>query len=308
MWSKSEEVWEGTFDLIASFIILAMGIAFLRLEQAKAKWTIKLAHAFEAQTKGERSGRASRYALFLLPFITVLREGLEAVVFAGGVRDLVFSGLSNSTNTSTLRCPLEQTPSRSRLLWLSVSLLVSSSVSRSTRSPTETIAKLDFVALLIYGSGSRLTLHFFLIVSTSILLLIGAGLFSSSCADYQLYVFNRGVGADVAELGDGPGSFNVNGNVWHLVSIAFHPYLLRTVRSSGVYRLTGTPRVARTGVEAGVYSRPCTFISHLYLHPSNLRSHCPCSPVVSDGLTPPPSARSSATASTGSSSLAPSST
>jgi FTR1 family protein len=63
-----------------------MGIGFLKLEQAKAKWRIKLAHAFEHRAiSGERGGIASRWALFLLPFITVLREGLEAVVFGAGV-------------------------------------------------------------------------------------------------------------------------------------------------------------------------------------------------------------------------------
>jgi len=64
-----------------------MGLTFLKLEQAKVKWRIKLAHAFQHRTSAEeRSGVAGRWALFFLPFITVLREGLEAVVFAGGVR------------------------------------------------------------------------------------------------------------------------------------------------------------------------------------------------------------------------------
>ena len=87
LWAKSEDLWEATFSLIASFIILIMGIAFLRLEQSMAKWKIKLAHAFQktTSTNQDRGGRTSRYALFILPFITVLREGLEAVLFASGV-------------------------------------------------------------------------------------------------------------------------------------------------------------------------------------------------------------------------------
>ena len=42
--------------------------------------------------------RSSKWILFFLPFITVLREGIEAVVFVGGV-SLVFDflvGLSKS--------------------------------------------------------------------------------------------------------------------------------------------------------------------------------------------------------------------
>lgn len=86
LWSKSEELWEGIFSLIASIIILVMGITMLKLDRAKTKWRVKLMRAFSAQReKGDREGRAGRWLLFVLPFITVLREGMEAVVFVGGV-------------------------------------------------------------------------------------------------------------------------------------------------------------------------------------------------------------------------------
>lgn len=55
------------------------------------KWRVKLAQAFEAkvETSGSRKGAFKRfcekYAMFFLPFITVVREGLEAVVFVAGV-------------------------------------------------------------------------------------------------------------------------------------------------------------------------------------------------------------------------------
>jgi high-affinity iron transporter len=59
----------------------------------------------------------------------------------------------------------------------------------------------------------------FLIVTTNFLLLIGAGLFSRSIGSFQKHAFNVLVGTDVddiASAGDGPGSYNVRGNVWHL--------------------------------------------------------------------------------------------
>jgi high-affinity iron transporter len=66
-----------------------MSLAMLRMDKAKAKWRVKLAAAFHERPVGEDSGkhggRSSKYALFLLPLITVLREGLEAVIFVGGV-------------------------------------------------------------------------------------------------------------------------------------------------------------------------------------------------------------------------------
>lgn len=55
------------------------------------KWRVKLAKALESPVVigGHRSGRfkrfAEKYAMFILPFITVLREGIEAIVFIAGV-------------------------------------------------------------------------------------------------------------------------------------------------------------------------------------------------------------------------------
>ncbi len=90
-WSGTEDLWEGIFALISSIIITLMGAALLRVSKLQDKWRIKLAKALEAKdvTKGSpRSGFkrwCEKYAMFLLPFVTVLREGLEGVVFIGGV-------------------------------------------------------------------------------------------------------------------------------------------------------------------------------------------------------------------------------
>ena len=65
-----------------------MGAALLRVSKLQGKWKAKLAEALETThaSKGSRWKRWSeKYAMFLLPFITVLREGVEAVIFVGGV-------------------------------------------------------------------------------------------------------------------------------------------------------------------------------------------------------------------------------
>lgn len=75
-----------------------MGIAFLRMDRARVKWRYKLSAAFEQsrvkllrQRTGQEIGEADtegeggKWALFILPFVTVLREGLEAVLFVSGV-------------------------------------------------------------------------------------------------------------------------------------------------------------------------------------------------------------------------------
>ncbi|KAK7046881.1 iron permease FTR1 [Favolaschia claudopus] len=179
LWAKSEELWEGIFELIAALMIFVMGVTMLKMDRAKAKWRVKLEKAFSgARTDGET--RAGRWILFILPLITVLREGLEAVVFVGGV---------------SLGQPATSIPIAT-IVGLIVGLII---------------------GFLIYSFASRTTLTVFLVVMTNLLLLIGAGLFSRAVWAFQQNAFNRLLGADVDDAGgDGPGSFRVQGNVWHL--------------------------------------------------------------------------------------------
>ena len=69
-----------------------MGAALLRVSKLRHKWTVKIGKSLEAKgttdrlTAGSRFKRwCEKYAMFMLPFITVLREGLEAIIFIGGV-------------------------------------------------------------------------------------------------------------------------------------------------------------------------------------------------------------------------------
>jgi len=90
-WAPTEYFWEGSFALLASIIITIMGAALLRISKMQEKWRVKLAKAMEAKavTGGSSGGRfkrwCERYAMFILPLVTVLREGIEAVVFIAGV-------------------------------------------------------------------------------------------------------------------------------------------------------------------------------------------------------------------------------
>lgn len=90
-WATTEYYWEGAFAIFASVIITIIGAALLRVSRMQEKWRVKLSRAMEAkvETGGSEKGNFKRfcekYAMFMLPFITVLREGLEAVVFVAGV-------------------------------------------------------------------------------------------------------------------------------------------------------------------------------------------------------------------------------
>lgn len=90
-WTNTEYYWEGSFAIFASVVISIMGAALLRVSKMQQKWQVKLTQAMETKAvhTGSRTSAFKRwgekYAMFILPFITVVREGLEAVVFVAGV-------------------------------------------------------------------------------------------------------------------------------------------------------------------------------------------------------------------------------
>lgn len=100
--------------------------------------------------------------MFVLPFVTVLREGLEAVVFVGGV------GLS--------------TPAKAFPIPVILGLLAG-----------------FLVGLLIYKGNRYMSIEYFLIASTWILYLVGAGLFSKGVGYFEAYRWNQMTGGDAAE-------------------------------------------------------------------------------------------------------------
>ena len=117
--------------------------------------------------------------MFILPFITVLREGLEAVVFIGGV---------------SLGLP-------------------------ATAIPLPTVCGLlagFAVGYLIYRGGNAAPLQLFLIASTAFLYLVAAGLFSKSVWFFQQNTWNKATGGDASENGSGPGSYDIRQSVWHV--------------------------------------------------------------------------------------------
>lgn len=177
-----------------------MGLAFLRLPHARTKWRLKLLSAVEGSAGVDRNGhprhhhhgnhnsehrrkvraRAARgWILFGLPFITVLREGLEGVVFLGGIgitdkpRAILFGALTG-------------------------------------------FAIGGFLAYTLFSRSETMSLQHFTTFSTIVLFLMGAGLASRSAYALERQYFINGVGAAAAESGDGPGSYRVAGNIWKL--------------------------------------------------------------------------------------------
>ena len=57
----------------------------LRISTLHKKWKVKISQIMEERETKGLAAKSRKYAMFVLPFITVLREGLEAVVFVGGI-------------------------------------------------------------------------------------------------------------------------------------------------------------------------------------------------------------------------------
>jgi high-affinity iron transporter len=184
-WSSIELIWEGVFSLLASLIIAIMGAALLRVSKLQTKWRVKLARALEAKdNRAERAGKrfknwGEKYAMFMLPFVTIMREGLEAVVFIGGV---------------SLSVPAASIP-------LAVVTGLAGGV---------------VIGYIIYRGGNAAPLQMFLIVSTCFLYLVAAGLFSRAIWYLETNTWNHLTGGDSSETGSGPGSYDIRQSVWHV--------------------------------------------------------------------------------------------
>lgn len=206
LWSKSEHYWEGVFSILASAIISIMGFGMLQLSKLEKKWHLKLGQILDAvattrhveeqelltsseasrsskfrKWKQQVKGYTSKNVLFILPFVTTLRECLESIVFIGGI------GVTEESSTFLL------------------SIITGMAVGTA-------------IGMFIYRSGtSSVSSQKFMIYSTSFLYIISAGLMAKGVWQFELQRFiDKCDGLDVSEVGSGPGSYDVDNSVWHV--------------------------------------------------------------------------------------------
>ncbi|KAI5951084.1 FTH2 [Candida jiufengensis] len=128
----------------------------------------------------KKKGFTKKYFLAILPLVTTLREGLEAVVFIGGI------GMSSPPS--------------------SIPLSIICGISLGS-----------FIGYLLYKGGNKLSLQYFLIFSTCFLYIVSAGLMSRGVWFLELESYVRKCGGlDVSETGSGPGSYDISTSVWHV--------------------------------------------------------------------------------------------
>ncbi|CBX99498.1 hypothetical protein IAQ61_005251 [Plenodomus lingam] len=181
---SAENIWEGVFGIVASIIITLMGAALLRVSKLQDKWRVKIAKVLENKDtklpiKGKLKAWSEKYAMFVLPFITVLREGIEAVLFIAGVG----LGLPATSFPLAVLCGLGAGA---------------------------------LVGWLIYKGGNKTSLQIFLVISTCFLYLVAAGLFSKGVWNLEQNAWVRLAGEGAAEAGTGPGSYDIRNSVWHV--------------------------------------------------------------------------------------------
>lgn len=186
LWATTEHYWEGAFSILASIIISVMGIKMLRVNRMQQKWKHKLGTILNetnlVELASDSSTWSERNAMFVLPFITTLREGLEAIVFVGGI------GINENTSVSSI-----------------------------VNSVVLAVAIGSVIGVVLYRSGNTLSVQMFMIVSSCFLYLVAAGLFSKGIWNFELQSFiDKCGGMDVSETGHGPGSYDINNSVWHV--------------------------------------------------------------------------------------------
>ncbi|CAO1632862.1 unnamed protein product [Sympodiomycopsis kandeliae] len=126
----------------------------------------------------EKANRG-KTAVFAIPAITTLREGLEGVVFIGGV---------------SLGLPATSIPLPA-IVGIACGLAIGA---------------------FVFKAGSFSKVRMFLLFSTCILLLIAAGMASRSVYYLEFYQYVKKVGDAAAESGSGPGSYNALNYIWHI--------------------------------------------------------------------------------------------
>jgi len=146
LWEDSEAIWEGIFSLIASVVITAMSLSMVRVQQWRSKWENKLKNATDQYIK--KHERGNKWALILLPFTVVLREAVESIVFIAGIGfNQPASGLPIPVITGILSGFL--------------------------------------IGYIIYKGSHKISLRVFFGITTTLLLFIAAGLFSSSIHEFE---------------------------------------------------------------------------------------------------------------------------
>ncbi|KAI9362983.1 iron permease FTR1 family-domain-containing protein [Zopfochytrium polystomum] len=188
LWKSAEQLWEGIEGLVAGVMLTILAFGFLQSEELTEKWHKKLRRqltvAVVASAKTDRdapvlsNSNTAGYTLFILPFVTVLREGLECLVFIGGI------GISSDPGTIPLAA----------VVGLGCGALL---------------------GYLIFRLGNSLKARAFFLASTIFILILAVGLTTRSVGKIESYRFKQRIGGADLDLSEST-VHDVNSTLWYL--------------------------------------------------------------------------------------------
>eukprot|EP00271_Cylindrocystis_brebissonii_P017311 TRINITY_DN4450_c0_g2_i1.p1 TRINITY_DN4450_c0_g2~~TRINITY_DN4450_c0_g2_i1.p1 ORF type:complete len:329 (-),score=34.99 TRINITY_DN4450_c0_g2_i1:294-1280(-) len=158
-WQTSEPIFEGVLLLIAVSLITMMAFAMIRVDTWRVKWEKKLTkvtmESLALKNDPLHAGsRRTKFAIFFIPFLTLLREGCEAVIFMGGV------GLTSSGTA------------------IPIPIVVGAACG-------------CLVGYILYVGGNHIAFRYFLTCATAFFFVIAAGLFTRAVHEFEEYTKNE---------------------------------------------------------------------------------------------------------------------
>ncbi|KAI8909804.1 iron permease FTR1/Fip1/EfeU [Gorgonomyces haynaldii] len=178
---SSEKLYEGIFGLIAALFVGGTGFAFLGSRHLFKKMERKLAeriHARENPTITRTPSDQQQGSIFFwVPFVTVMREGMETVLMIGGV----------SFGEPATSIPL---------------------------AAVSAILLGCLIGYLLHRFSGNLSLRWFYVIASYVLFLMAAGIFSRSVGSFEDWSWARTI--NLKDDDDGGLNFDPRMNIWAL--------------------------------------------------------------------------------------------
>ncbi|KAI8913190.1 iron permease FTR1/Fip1/EfeU [Gorgonomyces haynaldii] len=167
LFEENEMLIEGILMLIASVFIAATGLGFANGRELYDKIHRKLTDKIDGQLEKDLDSKANKTLFFLIPFVTVLREGLESV--------LLFAGVG-----------FNEPPS---------SIPIAAIVGILTGA---------IIGFILHKLSGRVSLRWFFVIAAYILFLMAGGMFSKAVGEFEEYSYvqylaTQGITGEAAE-------------------------------------------------------------------------------------------------------------
>ncbi|KAJ3240664.1 high-affinity iron permease [Chytriomyces hyalinus] len=190
LWASAEALWEACFSLLSAVLLSSMAFVFLKSDSLTEKWQRKLEKSLQtnatnlAQNASEGSPSDTNAAaaeivsdekaekeeekaevqkkwsqvFFWVPLVTILREGIEGMIFLGGIS-------------------ITEDPGN-----IPIAAVVG-------------VAAGCLIGWLVFRAGNSMKLHVFFVCASILIFYLAAGLFSKSVRSFELNTWMKQINA-----------------------------------------------------------------------------------------------------------------